>query len=119
MRKIFPTFAVLMAIMLAIWLLGCGEDGDVECEDVVEVDSTTPENGGDMAANAEMTVKFTGTPDANSVMINGKTAKCVGTTCKAKDLGLTMSPTVDIEIKWTYCDGKKIGQHNITVNTWM
>jgi len=116
MRKVFPIFAVLMVIMLAtVWLVGCGED-DGECDIIVEVDKTTPGPDGEMPANAEVSVTFKGgSPDVDSVKINGTVAECRGTTCSAGDLGLTEGETADIEIKWTYCDGKKSGEHSITV----
>jgi hypothetical protein len=114
MRKVFPTFAVLMAIMLAIWIVGCGEEEE-ECTDEVTVDTTAPADGASMASNAAVTVKFTGgTPDADSVTIAGKAAKCTGASCTAADLGLTEGQTVNIEIAWTYCDGENTGSHTIT-----
>jgi len=118
MRKVFPIFAVLMAIMLAmVWLVGCGEDNG-ECDITVEVDKTVPGPGDEMAAYAEVSVTFKGgVPDEGSVKINGKVAECRGKTCMAGDLGLAEGEAVEIKIEWTYCDGKKSGEHSVTANT--
>ncbi len=114
MYKVFPTFAVLMAIMLAmVWVVGCGESEE-ECEDVVTVSATTPADGAEMAANGEVSVTFTGgTVDAGSVTINGTAAELKGSTATASDVGLTPGSTVDIAIAFTYCDGTA-GTHTIT-----
>jgi hypothetical protein len=115
MYRVFPTFAVLMAIMLAmVWVVGCGEEEE-DCEDEVTVKSTNPADGGTMAANAEASVTFEGgTPDADSVTINGKAAELKGSTASAGELGLTAGGTADIAIEWKYCDGEKTGTHTIT-----
>jgi len=118
MYKVFPTFAVLMAIMLAmVWVLGCGEDEE-ECDITVEVDKTTPADGAKMAANAEVSVTFKGgVPDEGSVKINGKVAECKGSTCTAGDLGFAEGDKVDISIEWTWCtdiEDTKSGTHTIT-----
>jgi hypothetical protein len=117
MYKVFPTFAVLMAIMLAmVWMVGCGGEDEEVCEITVEVKSTAPDNGGEMAKNGAVTVTFEGgSPDADSVTINGKAAECKGATCSAEDIGLTEGQTVDIEIKWTYCKDIDVQEGSYTI----
>jgi len=138
MRKIFLPLAVLMAIVLVIWLIGCAEEEE-GCQEVAVKSLLTPYDGGVIAGHIidadcitdpysgaieKVIVTFKGgAPDKDSVKINGRSATCKGTTCSVKDLVikdlfLTLGQTVDMEIvnikiEWTYCDGTKSGEHII------
>jgi hypothetical protein len=118
MRKVFPIFAVLMAMTLAIWMVGCGEE-DVLCEITVTLASTAPADGGDINSNGSLTITFEGSPDANSVTVNGNAAAGAGTKYTWAATGLTEGQQATITIAWKYCgdtDEPKDGEATITLN---
>ncbi len=115
MKRVFPTLAVLMAMMLAIWIIGCG--GDDECEDADStVTSTTPATGGDIAANGVLTIKFDNPPKAGTVTVNGTAATGSGSTLTWTATGLTAGDTAALSIEWTNaCDTAGAG-HSVSLN---
>jgi len=113
MRKVFPIFAVLMATMLAIWMLGCGED-EVTCDDVVELDSTIPADGADLPAGSDLTIKFKG-GTVSKVTVNGDEVDAK-TTTKWTSAGLTAGQEAEITIEWEFCDGAEKGSATIKLN---
>jgi hypothetical protein len=115
MKRVFPTLAVLMAMMLAIWIIGCG--GDEECEDPDStVTETTPATGGEIAANGQLIIKFDNPPKAGTVNVNGTAATGSGTTYTWAATGLTAGDTAALNIEWTNaCDTAGAG-HSVTLN---
>jgi hypothetical protein len=115
MKRVFPTLAVLMAMMLAIWMIGCG--GDDECEDDDStVTGTTPATGGDIAANGVLTIKFDNPPKAGTVTVNGTAATGSGSTLTWTATGLTAGATAALSIEWTNaCDTAGAG-HSVSLN---
>lgn len=114
MKRVFPTLAVLMAMMLAIWMIGCG--GDEECTDPDStVTETTPATGGEIAANGQLIIKFDNPPKAGTVTVNGTAATGSGTTHTWTATGLTAGDTAALSIEWTNaCDTAGAG-HSVTL----
>jgi hypothetical protein len=103
MKRVFPTLAVLMAMMLVIWMIGCGDDEEeVEPSAVTE---TIPPAGGELAANGTLTIKFDNAPEAGSVTVNGTPATGSGVTYTWAGTGLTPGPAT-LTIAWNNSDGE-------------
>ena len=115
MRKAFPIFAVLMAIMLASWMLGCGEDEN-PCEIEVTIKSTTPADGGDITANGTLIIDFEGGAASDVTVNDNEAGNGAKVTWTATGLEGEVGKEVTLTIKWTYCDGEKPGEQSITIN---
>jgi hypothetical protein len=117
MRKVFPIFAVLMATMLAVWMLGCG-DGDVPCEIEVTLKSTNPADGGKMFANGTLIIEFDGGAASNVTVNDNDAGNGAKVTWKATGLDAEVGKQATLTIKWEYCtdtDEPKSGEASITV----
>ena len=85
MTKMFRTFALLLAALLALSLVvGCGSDDEEEEEAApAAFVSASPAAGGEVAANGTITVTFDNAPadvtvSAGTVTVAGKTATIAG-----------------------------------------
>ena len=109
MTKLFRTFALLLAGLLAMSLIvGCGDD-DTEEEEAAPANfvSATPP-GGDIAANGSITVTFDNAPadvtvSAGTVTVAGKSATITGPFTPGA-LALTI----------TWADGTQALTYNVT-----
>ena len=79
MKLFFRTLAIVMAALLAVSLVGCGgDDDDAETPDAAFT-SATPASGSELAANANISIKFDNNPGEVSVT-GGGTVSTSGTT---------------------------------------
>lgn len=118
MRKAFPIFAVLMAIMLASWMLGCGEDEN-PCEIEVTIKSTTPADGGDITANGTLIIDFEGGAASDVTVNDNEAGNGAKVTWTATGLEGEVGKEVTLTIKWKYCsdtDEEKSGEKSIKLN---
>ena len=84
MKKMFRTFALLMAALLAVYVIGCGGGDDEETAEAppAAFESATPP-GGEVAANGTISVTFDNAPSGVSVTpgtvtVAGKVATITG-----------------------------------------
>ena len=84
MKKMFRTLALLMAALLAVYVIGCGGGDDEEETEAAPAafTSATPP-GGEIAANGTISVVFDNAPSgvsvtAGTVNVTGKTATITG-----------------------------------------
>ena len=84
MKKMFRTLALLMAALLAVYVIGCGGGDDEEETEAAPASftSATPQ-GGEIAANGTISVVFDNAPSgvsvtAGTVNVTGKTATITG-----------------------------------------
>lgn len=82
MKLFFRTLAIVMAALLTVYAVGCGGDDDDDNGngDAAEAtfDGATPASGGTLAANQNITLKFTGSPGtitADAGTVDGRTIK--------------------------------------------
>jgi len=85
MKKMFRTLALLMAGLLAVYMIGCGGDDEEEEEEAPAAAfvSSTPQNGGELAANGTISITFDNAPGDVTVSpgqatVAGKTATVAG-----------------------------------------
>jgi len=82
MKLFFRTLAIVMAALLAVYAVGCGgddddDDGDGDAAEAM-FNGATPDSGGELAANQDITLKFTGSPGtitADAGTVEGRTIK--------------------------------------------
>ncbi len=110
MKKLFPTLAVLMVMLLAIWMISCGEDEEEVGPDA-HVASTDPAAGSTTASNGKLTIKFDSPPEKGTVKVNGISAVGSGTTYTWSATGLTQDKAT-LNIKWINPSGA-LGSHSI------
>ena len=83
MKTLFRTCALLITILVAVHIIGCGQDVTQEVESVAFV-SASPDIGNNIAANDTITLTFDGTPQdvdiraesgakVGKIVISGKT----------------------------------------------
>ena len=105
MQKLFRLTALLIAAMLVVWVVGCGDDEEEEEEGTVaKVTEVEPEDGSTVASNTRITVTFDKAPE-DSVKINDKAATLSGKEASVDDVGLTEGENITVEITWTNKDG--------------
>lgn len=79
MKLFFRTLAIVMAVLLAVSLVGCGgDDGEPDTPDAA-LESASPASGSELAANANISIKFDNNPGEVSVT-GGGTVSTSGTT---------------------------------------
>ncbi len=111
MKLFFRTLAIVMAALLAVSLVGCGGDDEVETPDAAFV-SASPADG-DLAANGSISVTFDNNP--GDVTVTG------GGTVSAAGKTRTISPpeagyptgALTITVTWTNGDGSQDLTYNI------
>jgi hypothetical protein len=108
MKRTIQTLAILIAIaLLAVWMVGCGGDEEVEPGTVTAVD---PPAGSEIAANQAIKITFDNPVDA--VMVNGAAA-----TGSAKNWTFQgdLTGKAGIDITWTNQDADATaGSHSVT-----
>ena len=77
MKTLFRTCALLIAVLVAVHIIGCGEDVTQEVDPVAFV-SASPDIGGNIAANDTITLTFDGAP--RDVDIRAESGAKVGKT---------------------------------------
>lgn len=101
MEKLFRTSAWLMAVLFVVGmvgLIGCGNDDDDVVEEAAVLDKTTPEDGGTLPANGEVSLSFSKAPD--SVEVNGTAVTAAKTTrVSLADLGASPG-SLTLDISW-------------------
>jgi hypothetical protein len=115
MQKLFRLTALLVAAMLAVWVVGCGDDDDDDDDDtgtVAAVTAVNPADNSTVAANTAIEVTFDNAPE-DSVTINGKPATLVGKKASIDNAGLAEGANIPVEIKWTSTSGDA-GTHTVT-----
>jgi hypothetical protein len=101
MKKLFPTLAVLIAVMLPLVLvLGCGEDEEAGPAGTVQ--STDPADGAEMAANATLKITFDNV--VKDVKVNGNAATGSNKSWTWAATGLTPGQDATLTIEWTNDD---------------
>lgn len=109
MTKLFRTFALLLAGLLALsMMVGCGESDSDEEEAAAAAFVSAAPPGGDIAANGSITVTFDNAPadvtvSAGTVTVAGKTATIAGPFTPGA-LSLTI----------TWADGTQALTYNVT-----
>ena len=85
MKKMFRTLALLMAALLAVYVIGCGGGDDEEETEAAPAafQSANPPAGSEVAANGTITVTFDNAPadvtvSPGAVTVAGKTATITG-----------------------------------------
>ncbi len=81
MQKWLRTLALVMAAMMVVFMIGCGDDDDDDDDDVaVEATfvSSNPASGGSIAANGTLVLTFDAAPV--NVTVNGAAATIAGKT---------------------------------------
>jgi uncharacterized Zn-binding protein involved in type VI secretion len=81
MQKLMRAFAVMMAVMLAVFMVACGDDDDDDDDDdtvTVNFVSANPAGGSTIAGNAQITLTFDNPP--TNVTVNGTPATVAGKT---------------------------------------
>ena len=108
-----PTY-LTTTIMLAIWMIGCGEEEE-ECTDVT-LKRTTPGDGEQMTANGTLIIEFEGGAASDVTVNDNEAGNGAKVTWTATGLEGEVGKEVTLTIKWTYCDGEKPGEQSITIN---
>jgi hypothetical protein len=108
MKRTIQTLAILIAIaLLAVWMVGCGGDEEVEPGTVTAVD---PPAGSEIAANQAIKITFDNPVDA--VMVNGAAATGSG---KNWTFQGDLTGKTGIDITWTNQDADATaGSHSVT-----
>ena len=85
MKKLFRTLALLMAGLLAVYMIGCGGDDEEDTAETPDAAfaSSTPANGGTLASNGTISITFDNAPgdvtvSAGAATVAGKTATVTG-----------------------------------------
>ena len=82
MQKWLRTLALVMAAMMVVFMIGCGDDDDDDDDDDDAVEAaltgSTPASGGEIAANGTLTLTFDNPPV--NVTVNGAAATIAGKT---------------------------------------
>lgn len=108
MKLFFRTLAIVMAALLAVSLVGCG--GDDDAEDVVaEFDSAEPADGGSVASNGKITLKFTKNPGT----VSSDVGTVSGTGTSRTIAGPFEGDSVTISITWE--NGPDGGEGSLTL----
>ena len=81
MKKLFRTLALLMAGLLAVYMIGCGGDDDEDTAETPDAAfaSSTPANGGTLASNGTISITFDNAP--GDVTVSAGAATVAGKTC--------------------------------------
>ncbi len=113
MKKLFRTLALLMAGLLAVYMIGCG--GDDDDEDTAEtpdatITSSVPANGGTLASNGTITITFDNAP--GDVTVSPGTAKVEGK--KATISGPFTEGALALAVSWTNGDGSETLNFTVT-----
>ena len=105
MKLFFRTLAIVMAVLLSVYAVGCGgDDGDPAPDAAFE--SADPASGSELAANQSIKVTFDNNP--GDVTVSAGTATTTGKT-------RTIAPPADgftigalsLEVTWTNGDGSQ------------
>ncbi|MCH8291323.1 Ig-like domain-containing protein [Candidatus Poribacteria bacterium] len=82
MQKWLRTLALVMAAMMVVFMIGCGDDDDDDDDDSAAVEATfvssVPTSGGSIAANGTLVLTFDNPPV--NVTVNGAAATIAGKT---------------------------------------
>lgn len=101
MHKLWRAFALMMAVMLAVFMVGCGDDDDDDDDDTGTVAPTfvsaNPAAGSTIPANASITLTFSG--PATGVTVNGTPATSAGNT--ATWTGTLTPGAATLNVAWT------------------
>jgi len=115
MAKLFRTFALVLAALLAlssVVMIGCGGDDEEDVE-AAAFTSASPESGSSIAANSSISVTFDNDP--------GDVTSSVGTVSDAGRTRTIAPPdggfavgTLDITLEWTNGDGSQSLNYTVT-----
>jgi methionine-rich copper-binding protein CopC len=115
MQKLFRLTALLIAAMLVVWVVGCGDDDDDDDDDAEPAASVTGVTPADGATNVPANTKIIVTFDnaVTDATINGKPATLGGggKTAEVADAGLAEGAQT-VSITWTNKDGSA-GSHSV------
>ncbi|MBI1929932.1 Ig-like domain-containing protein [Candidatus Poribacteria bacterium] len=99
MQKLLKPLALVMAAMLAVFMIGCGggeeEEAAVKAPNFV---SSTPATGSEFAANGTLILTFDGTPA--EVTVNGTPATVAGKTATWKPAANLPAGAVTLAVAW-------------------
>lgn len=106
MKLFFRTLAIVMAALLAVYAVGCGgddvDDGDGDTAEAT-FNGADPASGGELAANENITLKFTGSPGT----ITADAGTVSGRTIAPPDGGFALG---ELTIKITWENGPDDGE---------
>jgi hypothetical protein len=109
MKLFFRTLAIVMAALLAVSLVGCG--GDDDPEDVVAAfQSAEPADGGSVASNGKITIKF----DKNPGTVSSDVGTVSGTGTSRTIAGPFEGDSVTVSITWENGPDGGEGSHTLT-----
>lgn len=103
MKLFFTTMAIVMTALLAVSIIGCGgddDDGDGDTAVVAAFESSTPADGGTLAANGSIKINFDNNP--GDVTVSAGTAEGSGKSRTIKgpfDVG-----SLELTVEWTNGD---------------
>ena len=109
MKKMFRTLAILMAALLAVYVIGCGGDDEEETTEAAPAAfvSASPA-GGEIAANGSITVTFDNAP--SGVTVSSGTASPAGKTVTING-PFTVGP---LALTITWDDGSQTLNYTVT-----
>ena len=113
MNRLLRTLALVMSALLVVFMVGCGGD-DEDPDEVVEANfvSSNPADGGELAANASLTLTFSAAP--MNVTVNGKAATVAGKT--ATLAGPHTPGQTAFAIAWDNGPGGAAGSATVNLN---
>jgi hypothetical protein len=100
MHKLLRAFALMMAVMLAVFMVGCGDDDDDDDDTgdgAVTFTGANPAAGSTIPGNATITLNFSGPP--GTVTVNGAAATVAGNS--ATWTGNLPAGAATLNVAWT------------------
>ena len=113
MKLFFRTLAIVMAVLLSVYAVGCGgDDPDPKTPDAA-FESADPASGSALPANQSIKVTFDNNPgdvtvSAGTVSTAGKTR-----TITPPDGGFTVGKDFSLKVTWTNGDGSQTLDYNV------
>ena len=102
MKLFFRTLTIVLAALLAVYMVGCGGDDDPETPDAAFTEAT-PADGSELAANGSITVKFDNNPGDVTVSAGAVSGSGKSRTIKGPfDVG-----SLALTIEWTNGGGSQ------------
>ncbi|RKU16501.1 hypothetical protein C6501_05465 [Candidatus Poribacteria bacterium] len=112
MKVFFRTLAIVTAALFAVYMVGCGGGDDPE-PTVAMFDSATPADGGEVASNGSITVKFDKNPGAVEASAGTVSGSGTSRTIKAPADGF---PIGALALTITWENGPDDGEGSKTLN---
>ena len=101
MKLFFRTLAIVIAALLAVYMVGCGGDDEEPEPEAAAFQSATPADGSELAANGSISVTFDNNP--GDVTVSAGTVAGSGTSRTIT--GPFTTGALALNIEWTNGDG--------------